>query len=178
MFLVRFSKKEKRGIYIAIIFISLAFLDRLVVSPINGKIQQINRDIKLSEKQLGQYLRYLLQKERVSKEYQKYLQFVEKIGSDEEEVAKIIGEIEELARRTKIYLVDIKPQSPKEIDFYKEYTVEIEIEGRLEPIVNFLYQINNSLQLLRAEKLRITLKEKEADVIKSSMLITKILIPL
>lgn len=176
-FLTKLSKKERIGLFIAMGFASLALLDRLVVSPINNRIQQINREIKISEKQLGRDLRNLNRKGIITKEYQKYIQYIKKVGSDEEEVARILGEIEELARKSAVYLVDMKPQQPKKVDFYKEYTVEIEAEGDMESLVNFLHQLNNSSQLLRAEKLRLNLKEKGSSIIKASLLITKVLIP-
>lgn len=176
MFLNKLSKKEKVGLGIAVAFALLASFDRVIVEPINDRIQQINREINISEKQLGRDLRNLNQKEVITEEYQKYIQYVKKVGSDEEEVAKILVDIEELARKSRVYLVNIKPQSSKEIDFYKEYTIEINIEGEMEPIMNFLYHLNSSAQLLRAEKLRFNLGAKDSSIIKVSVLITKILI--
>jgi Tfp pilus assembly protein PilO len=101
---------------------------------------------------------------------------VERSGSDEEEVAKILGEIEALSRQSGIYLVDMKPQAPKDIDFYKEYTVEIEVEGEMIPLTTFLHQLNTSPQLLRIKKLRLTSKEEGQTGLKSSMVITKVLV--
>lgn len=176
-FLSKASKKERIGLSIAIVILSLALFDRLIVSPIAAKIRQLNQQILTDEKQLGQYLRYLQQKAAVSAEYQKYTQYVKKVGSDEEEQTKILGEIEELARRSNISILNMKPQSPKETTFYKKYEIGIEADGAMESLVNFLYQINSSSQLLRAEKVRFSLKEKDSSVIRSSIVVTKVVIP-
>jgi len=117
-----------------------------------------------------------MSKRSITQEYQKYIQYVSKSGSDEEEVAKILGEIETLARQTAINLVDMKPQTTREIDFYKQYLIEVEAEGEMKDLVNFLHQLNISSQLLRAEKLRLSLPKKDSTVIKSSMLISKVLV--
>ena len=109
-------------------------------------------------------------------QYQKYLEYIQRSGSDEEEVAKILGEIESLARQSTVYLEDMKPLKPKEIDFYKEYAVEIEAEARMQSLVSFLYQLNMSSQLLRVEKLRLNLSKSGSDILKVSMLITKVLV--
>jgi len=101
---------------------------------------------------------------------------VQRSGSDEEEVAKILGEIESLARQSKVYLANMKPQSPKEIDFYKEYAVEIDAEGEIVPLTAFLHQLNTSTQLLRVEKLRLSSKKKGDKTLKASMLIIRILV--
>lgn len=177
MFLDKLPKKEKFGLFIAVVFVSVAALDRLVVDPITTRVQWINHQIEIAEKELERNLRNINQKEVIAEKYQKYVKYVKKVGSDEEEVAKLLGEIEELARGSTVYLVDMKPRTSKEIDFYKEYTVEVEAEGNVRSVVRFLYQLNNSTQLLRTEKLRLTLKEKDSSVIKATILITKILFP-
>ena len=62
-------------------------------------------------------------------------------------------------------------------DFWITVGPEIEAEGEMESLVNFLHQLNTSSQLLRANNLRFNLKEKDSPVVKASVLITKILIP-
>ena len=177
VFLAKLSKKEKIGLFIGVGFISLALLDRVIIGPVNNKIQQINQEVKTNEKQLSRDLRNLNQEEVITKTYQKYVGYVKKVGSDEEEAAKILSEIEELAGKSAVYLADMKPRSPKQVNFYKEYSIEIEAEGEMVSLVNFLYQLNNSPLLLRAEKLRFSLKSKDSRIVKTSILITKVSIP-
>jgi len=172
----KLSKKEKIGLSFALVFMLVAGLDRLIISPIRGRFARVDQSIKISEKQLGHDLRNVHLKDQIAEEFEKYVEYVERSGSDEEEVAKILGEIESLARQSKVYLVDVKPQSPKTIDFYKEFSVEIEAEGEIADLTTFLHHINMSAQLLRVEKLRLNAKESENKMLKSSMLITKVLV--
>lgn len=176
-FFANLSKKERLGLIMATIFVSMAFLDRLVIDPVKNRLFAVNQEIKIAEKQLERNLRNINQKDLIALAYKKYIKYVKRVGSDEEEVAKILGEIEELARMSAVYLVDMKPRLPKWVDFYKEYTVEIDAEGDMESIVKFLHELYNSTQLLRAEKFRVNLKEKKSYIVKTSILITKILIP-
>jgi len=176
-FLAKLSKKEKIWLFIGISFLSLAILDRLVLSPIGKRIQLINQDVKIKEKELSRDLRNINQKEIISSEYQQYLKYIRKSGSDEEEIARILGELEELARNSNVYLVDIKPQGTHQIDYYKEYAIQLEAEGRMENLATFLYGINHSALLLRAEKISLSLKEKESSTVKGVVLVTKVLVP-
>lgn len=176
MFWDKLSRKEKIGLSLALAVMVVAFLDRLIISPIRGRISQINQNIQISEKQLAHDLRNLHQKDQIEQAFQKYVGYVERSGSDEEEVAKILGEIESLSRQSGVYLADMKPQAPKAVDFYKEYTIEIEVEGEMIPITTFLHQLNTSKQLLRIKKLRLASKEEGDKVLKSSMVITKVLV--
>ena len=172
----KLSKKEKIGMSFAIAFMVIAGMDRLIVNPIRGRFQRVNQDIKIGEKQLGHDLRNVHLKEQIEEEFEKYVQYVERSGSDAEESKKFLGEIESLAQQSNVDLVDIKPQTPKTVDFYKEYSVEIEVEGKIADLTTFLHHINMSVQLLRVEKLRLNAKGSENNILKSSMLITKVLV--
>ena len=172
----KLSKKEKIGLSVAFAFLALAFLDRLLISPIRTKFNALNLQIRISEKQLGGDMRNINQKKFIGEEYEQYLPYIRRSGSDEEEVAKILGEIEALARKSSVYLVDMKPRKPREVEFYKEYTVEIEAEGYMESLMSFIYQVNTSSQLLRIETLRLNLTKGGSNVLSASMLITKVLI--
>jgi Tfp pilus assembly protein PilO len=175
-FLSKLSKKEKIGLSVAALFLVMAFMDRLVIKPIRDRMDNIGHQIKISEEELKLDLRSLNEKKAILQEYEKYARYVVKAGSDEEEVAKILAEIEGLARKSNVYLVDITPQAPRDVDFYKEYIAEIEVEGEMHSIVKFLYQLNDSTLLLRTHKLRINLKEKGSDLVTAVILVTKILV--
>jgi len=176
-FFSKLSSKERIGLFIAAAFLFLAFFDRLIISPISARIREIDKNISISEKQLQEYLRYLRQKGVVTEEYQKIEKYAKKVGSDEEEETKVLGEIEELARQCKISIINIKPQPPRQIGFYRKYVVDIESEAEMEPFTDFLYQLNNSSQLLRAEKVTFNLKDKDSLIVKGSISVTKVVIP-
>ena len=173
-FFSKLAKKERIGLSIASLIVLLALADRLVVSPIRGVMGRLNREIEICEEELRRDIMSMNEKKAISKEYEKYTQYVTKAGSDEEEVAKILAEIEGIARKSNVNLVDITPQAPREIDFYREYAAEIEIEGETPAIVSFLYRLSNSTLLLRAQKLRINLKASGS--VGAFVLVTKILI--
>ena len=176
-FLNKLSKKEKTGLFIAAAFVFFSILDRAVIAPINNGIKEVSHKIEANEKRLKEQLRYLNQKDTISREYQGYANAVEKKLSEEEETAKMLSEIEDLSKKSSVYLIDIKPRPSRQTDFYKEYMVEIEVESGMESLMNFLHQLNASPQLLRAEKLRISLKEKDSSAVKASLLITKAHVP-
>ncbi len=171
----KLSRKEKIGLSVAFAFLAIAFLDRLLISPIRSRFNALDQQIRISEKQLGGDMRNINQKQFISEEYERYLSYIQRSGSDEEEVAKILGEIESLARKSSVYLVDMKPRKPRDVELYKEYTVEIEAEGYMESLMSFIYQLNTSSQLLRIETLRLNLNKGDSNVLTASMLITKVL---
>jgi Tfp pilus assembly protein PilO len=174
MFLSKLSGKEKVWMFFSVVFVCLVIMDRLILTPINERVREINREIKINEAQLAVGMRNLKQKVPITEEYKKYASYLKSPGSDEEKTTSILSEIENLAKKSAVSLADMKPQPPKKIDFYKMYTVEVRAEGSMEALVNFLYQLNLSPQLLRAEKVRLNLKEKDSAVVAASVLITKV----
>lgn len=167
------AKKEKIGLVAAALIVGLTLLDRLIVDPINKRIQQIEREIRQDEKQLSLGLRNLSQKDTILSEYDKYSQYFKSFGSEEETTAAMLSEIETLAKKSNMNLSDLKPQTSKDKGFYREYSVDVEAEGAMDSLVSFLYKLNSSPQLLRAEKLRFNSRSKEPSVIKASILIIR-----
>lgn len=175
-FFSKLSKKEKLGLSIAIGVVLIAFLDRIVVQPIKNRVESLNQKISVCEEELKMDMLSLNEKKAISGEYEKYAQYVAKAGSDEEEVAKILAEVEAIARKSGVQLVDITPQAPREVDFYKEYATEIELGGNMESVMKFLYELNNSPLLLRAQKLRIALKHKFSKNVSAIVLVSRVLV--
>jgi Tfp pilus assembly protein PilO len=173
----KFSKREKTIAYVVVIAISLLVSVRLIVSPIKTKLKEIDKEIETTRKQLERDWGRLEQKEVLTQRYQKYIQYAKVIGSDEEVMAKILSEIEGLASEAAINLIDVKPSPAKKIDFYNQYTIEVKAEGDMTSIVTFLYKLNVSTQLLRAEKVRFTSKERNSPLVKANLIITKVLVP-
>ncbi|MFH1199369.1 MAG: hypothetical protein V1650_04355 [Candidatus Omnitrophota bacterium] len=172
----KFSSKEKLGLAIAAIFILVVFLDRAIIGPINNRVKEINREIHLSEKQLERYVRQVRHKGLISQEYAKYKQQIKKVGTDEEETVRILAEIEALASKLGVRLVNVKPRPCLQIELGKEYSVEVEAEADMGALANFFYQLNASEQLLRIEKLSLVSKDKNSSALKSLILVTKIVI--
>ena len=170
------SKKEKIWLALSFLIVLFAFSDRLILAPISLKFKRINSVIRMREAQLAQSMHNLNSKDEIAREYEKYLPYIKSDYSEEEEVAKLLEEIENLGRNAGISITDIKPQSSKQISIYKYYVVEIEAEGRMEALTTFLYQLGTSKQLFRASKVYISVKDKETSTAKASMLITKVVL--
>ncbi|MDD5436240.1 MAG: type 4a pilus biogenesis protein PilO [Candidatus Omnitrophica bacterium] len=175
-FIAGMSKKEKIGIAIALSVLAFAFLDRFVAAPISAKFKKIGAETKMTEQALAQNLRNLNQKDRISREYQKYLPYVKTNYSDGEEVNKLLEAIEDMARKSGLSIGNIKPQPPKDTDIYKYFLIEVDVEGKMDALVIFLHQLAASKELFRANKIYITLKEKETSIARASILVTKVIV--
>ena len=175
--LAHLSKREKFIFYVAAIFISLATLDRLIVSPISSKIKSLNKDIEENESSIKNNLHILSQKDRILSESAKYTSFLSSNKTDEEEITSLLKEVENIANKASVYVTDMKPAPIKDLGSSKKYLMNLNCEAQMEQIINFMYNIEDSSKLLVIEKYQISPKSKESGVAQVSMTISKTVIP-
>jgi Tfp pilus assembly protein PilO len=174
MFWDNFSQKEKIGLIAGSLFMSFALLDRLMIGPINQKIKQADLQIKQNRRELAVEIHNASQKPALKEAYDKLVPQEEGKGTDEERIAGMLTAVEDLGRDSGSTLLDIKPQPTKNQGLFKQYSITVEAEGEMEKLVTFLYKVNHSKELLRVENLQLNLKDKEAKVLKASILISKV----
>lgn len=172
------SKKERYLLYIAIVCVGCAVLNRIVFDPLVGKSANLNRQIQLKIRMLENSLCLLNQKEDIQKESGKFANFVKQKFSEEEETASFLNEIEDIAKKSQVLLVDLRPYSAQKTDFHIEYKIELEAESDMNQLITFIYNLQNSENILRVQKFHISPKaDKTPTLIKTYLTITKVLIP-
>jgi len=177
MALSMLSKKGKLTFYVLIAFILCILFYRVIVCPIGRKMTSLNKEIVLEQENIERSLRRIKQKEEITDEYKKYANYVRKgFVSDEEESAILLKKIENIARQTGVYIADLKPYPPKKIDFYRKYSVGIEIEAEMPQFIDFIYRLRSSSKLLRVESFQINPKGGDSLLLKGFLLITELII--
>jgi hypothetical protein len=174
-FLARLTKKEKIIFYLAVILVSLTLLDRLIISPVFSKIRLLNKEIQVKETNIKVNLRILAQKDKILAESAKYKPFLgDPKNNPDEQVTSVLKDIESLANKSSVYLVDMKPGSVKEFGSSKKILINLNCEAQMEQLVDFMYNIENSDNLLSIEKYQLTPKSKESSVAKCSLSVYKV----
>jgi Tfp pilus assembly protein PilO len=175
--LAHLSKREKLILYGAIVFISLAFLDRMVISVASSKIKSLDKEIETKESEIKNYLKILAQKNRIEIQRANYSSYLGSEKSENEEVTVFLKEIESLANKAEIYLIDMKPAGIKDQGSSKKFLVNLNCEGEMKQIAVFMYTIETSNKLLTIDKYQISPKSKDSSLAKCSMVISKLVIP-
>lgn len=175
--LTQLSKRERTILYGVVFFVSLTILDRLIVSPIASKLQSLDKETKERESNIRKNLRILAQKDRILAESSKYDSFFSSAKTEEEETTVLLKDIENLANKNSVYLIDLKPAGSKDIGPSRKFMVTLNCEAQVEQLTSFMYAIENSDKLLTIEKYQISPKSKESSVARCSMSIAKIILP-
>jgi len=171
------SKRERYILYICIFVVASSLLYSFVVEPTARRWRDLGREILTQRAKLDKNLKVIAREESTRQEYERYAANVRQKGSDKEEMASLLREVETLARASGVHITDIKPRPVKDMQFYKRYIIEVESEAKIRQLTRFIYQLQRSRQLLKVEKLRLTAKGRGTPLLKSYMLIARVLIP-
>ena len=172
----RLSKKESTLLYATAIIILFASLDRLVYQPIVNRLNELDQEILLQENQLRRNLRNVAARETILNAYSAYAAYALTAGSDEEEIAGLLNEIEGLARKSGLSLVNMKPKPATTTDFGKQYPVEVEVYTEMTELMTFIHGLHSSKYLLRVKKLRLISRGSRTTQVKGYLLIDKTVI--
>jgi Tfp pilus assembly protein PilO len=176
-FFLRLSKREKIIFCVAIGVASLLFLDRLAISPVFDKMAALNEKIRDKRASIKRTLRILAQKQRIEGQKARFPSYSFGIGSQEEGLTALLREIENLANKTSVYLIDVKPTGSRKEEFAQKYLVSIKCEAQMEQLIYFIYNIEKSDRLLTIEKYRINPKTEESSIANCSMVVAQIVLP-
>lgn len=177
MILPGLSKRERRILYLAIVVGLFSLFCNFLLEPAVKHWRDVNQQVASKEAKLKKNLKIVSQKEVIEVAFEKYAGYAKMEGSEEEEMAVLLSEIERLASRSVVRITDIKPQPIRDMKFYKRFNVECEAEATIGELSAFLYELQNSPQLLKVERLQINTKSTQSSLLKSYILITKVLIP-
>lgn len=176
-FISHFSKRERLIFYVTLGVISLTMLDRLIVHPVLWKMRSLDEAIQQERNQIKRDLHILAQKDRIVKESTRFAKYSTQDLTTEEVTTLFLKEIGNLANKTSVYLVDVKPSGVREEDVYRRYYVNLSCEAPMEQIIDFIYNVENSNNLLKIEKYNITPKSEGSSVARCSMTVTKAAMP-
>ncbi|MDP2831068.1 MAG: hypothetical protein Q8O02_02310 [Candidatus Omnitrophota bacterium] len=175
VFLGRLSKKDKIIFYIAVFIVAILILDRAIISPVFSKIRSLNKELQDKQDNIKKNLRILAQKDRILAQGVKYNSLLGDFKmNDDEQVTLVLKELESLANKSSVYLVDMKPSGIKESGSSKMILINLNCEAQMEQLVDFMYNMENSNSLISIEKYQLTPKTKESSVAKCSISVYKV----
>jgi len=174
----KLSRREKLVFFGALIFVSLALTDRLIIRTFFGILSNQDKQIRDKETQIKASLRVMSQKDRIELQHTNYKSYLGSAKTENEEFTSILKVLDSLAPvQPGFNLVDMKPAGVKESAASKKYLVTLNCEGTMEKLTEFMYNIETSTKLLAVDKYEITPKSKDTNLAKCSMTISNLVLP-
>ncbi|MBN3039802.1 MAG: type 4a pilus biogenesis protein PilO [Candidatus Omnitrophica bacterium] len=172
-FFLRLSKREKLIFYITLGVILMLVFKLLLIEPALTKMSEQDKEIADKKKIIKLDLRLLAIKDKVEEESKKYEGFLMQAGSAEEEVVLMQKEIQRLADEAGLYVGNIRPGEVEEKGFFQTYLINVNCEGEMPQIVDFLYGLETSAVLLTVERYTITPKNENSSVAVCRLVVSK-----
>jgi Tfp pilus assembly protein PilO len=172
----RFSKLSPRQrvlVYVAAAIVGLAVLERVIYAPISNRLYELDQEIVAKESQLRRNVKNLAARAEVLEAYAPYTTHVSPAGSDEETTGRVLKEIEELARKSGLALINVRPKPATKVDVGKQYPVEVELDTQMGPLIKFIHGLHGSKYPLRVNQMRLDSKGGRSAQVRVYLLINK-----
>lgn len=170
-FVSRLSGRGKIMLYGALIVVSLVLL-ALLAQEIRDEMSSLDEEIGDMETSIRKARAVISQEERLTERARIYARYFKEIGSDDKEILSLQNHIGELASKSSVVARDIKPvpgPAAAEEERPKRYRVNLTCEAKMEKLVGFFHDIENSESLLRIENFHIVLKKEGSKIITCTM---------
>lgn len=170
------SKKEK-GLLILILSAGFLYLsDILIYRPVGGYFTRLEERIELNRKKLLRGKRLIEKENIIVAGYGQYKSNISGKTDPVEDMAVLLNEVEALAKRNGIRLLDIKPEPISRKSREDRLYLSVELEERREGLAQFIYHIQRSGQFLRVENMILEVKDRSGEKIKAVLRISKLIL--
>jgi Tfp pilus assembly protein PilO len=172
----KLSLREKRFFMLASIIVGLSIFYLIAFKAIFLKWKALSGEIVQKEAKLIKSRGVIAAKEELEEEYNNFKDRIKVKSSPEKDmVTGLLKDIESIARNSAINILNIKPLPVRREKFYEKYSIQMEIEGDIDGIGLFLYNMDNSFRgFLNIERLEMESKGEER-ILKAHLLINSIL---
>lgn len=165
--------RERALLGICGLAVLLAIGNQLVVQRLRAKVRDLSEEIKSAKVQVVGNDDILATKNDVQVQFDRIKDYVPPatVGKVTDAMST---EIEKMASKCGVRLMDRKPQETEKKGFFEKYSVRIEVEGEKESLMRLLSQLEASPQLLRVNRMELTKNAKgAAGTLKGTIVVTE-----
>ena len=176
-FYSKLGKQEKMLMIIALFFLLMAFMDRLILGPILAQQKILEGDVAVKLQTIKRSRRIIAFKDSIMKEYTKYGEYLDTGEKTKDEiVSALLREIETIAAEKTITISNIQPGDVRQNPIMDEYETSLECMGKLRNILEFMQALEESDFLFQITKYSMTPKSKGSDIMKCSISMSRVFI--
>ena len=163
------SKRERCIFISAVSIIILTLFYNFLFEPILKKWNTLNNEIVIKKTQFGKNLQLLKNRNKIISEYNTY-------ASSVRNISKILSRIEREADSLGIKTYNIRPRPVIQKELYKEYIIELQIEGEFLNIDKFISQLAEPPLFITVVKFEFRKTAETSSYFKGTLLLSKLII--
>lgn len=121
---------------------------------------------------LQRYHKLLARRDFVTRQLKAYQRYLRQPLTDELQMASLLKEVEGVAERSRVQLIEIKPLATESDELVSRYSLEVQFECTLEEWVDFVTGIEASPSLIEIARASLAVQEDVPDRLKASLRMT------
>lgn len=171
------AKREKQFFCLTLITCFIYIIYMAIYIPFQKKSVSFKEEILDMQRELKKNSNIISQSKRLGKRYSVILAEFKQKGTAEQVMAAMLSDIEKVNEKIDIRISDKKPRKVKTADLYNQFSVSLILEGKLEDVIHFVYDLQSKPYLLRVDELRIDRKSRRTSALRCRLVLSRILIP-
>lgn len=173
---VQLSAREKKFFLLSLAVLAVYLIRTLVVAPVQARSEWLDRQIRNTEQKLLSASRTIHKSRIVQSRNEALLEDYRQTQSDEEVMSGILTEIEATAAGNRLSISDLKPNRPKMIDYYKEFSVSLVLEGDFTQVMEFIFKLQKQPYSYFVDEADISKHSPRTSGLRCRFVLTKVLI--
>lgn len=152
------NKRETDFFFLTLGALGFILIFTFFIYPIIKKTNLVDDQISSSLIKLNAYKRTLGDADKIKEVVNKFALDFSSLEKQNDPVVSALTEIERISRLSELRLIDIRPIQSREIK--KEVVFDLRTEGKIEDVMKFINNIENSLYLFEIKKFQLNTKPK------------------
>jgi Tfp pilus assembly protein PilO len=152
----KIKKRELILFSLWLIIISVIFADQAIRNAYL-KFSRLEEEISLNEDKLLRLNAILKQSKEINSGYEKGFSKYKAITDSD----SLIQEVEKIAGKTNINILNIKPATPKDEGLHRTYSLKIEVQDEVSSVARFISSLSEELKSIGVESLQINSQSRE-----------------
>jgi len=157
------EKRERFLLYVIFGLVSLSLVFNFIAYPLWQSNQGLDREITKTRLRLIKYQEVLNRKDALENNYPGSSPALSTL-EQQDTLVSVLAELEVLSQKANIKILDIRPQGITGQAKTQGASFDLRLEGDIEGYLKFIYEIENSVFLLRIKKILLHAKMNTASI--------------
>ena len=172
-----FTRREKIILAVCIVLIGMYTVVQFIVRPAREKQETMDQKIQTSERRLEKN-RYVIKTAKdADEQYTTIFKMLGQSGSDDTERSAMLSAIQEIADQAGVNIANMQPQKTLNKESYKEFSVQLMIDGPWASIVEFLHHVQDQPNYFDIEEINLEKNSTSNASIRGRLILNRIRIP-
>lgn len=168
---MRKLNKREKILVAAVGSLLLLFMFKLLIfDPLRQRLSSVKDEIGQAQLSIRKYAEIVERKDDILQAQKQVERYLSLKGNDEENMGAVLTKIESEARKSKLSILDMNPQTQvtagKSTSSTRVYAVQLRAEADIEGIFDFIYNLENADILFKVDKLDLSIKDEGGKIIK------------